>query len=113
DEFICEEELRGVAQAIDDQINRGVILKIPASTKRSEQPVPRKVQPELKAAPTWALLTRQHNTVDIEIGTGRLGYGVAWGFSVSLQLPTDRRGTRIRCAGDRLVCKADENGEGP
>ena len=111
DEIIGEEELRGVTQAIDDQINRGIILKILASPERGERPVPQKIQPELQAAPAGALLTPQHNTVDIEIGTGRLGYGVAWGFNVWFQLPPDRRGTDVRFAGDRLACKADENDE--
>ena len=101
-----------MTQAIDDQINRGIILKILARTKRGERPGSRKVQPELKAAPAWALLTRQHDTVDIEIGTGRLGYSVAWGFNVSFQLPPDRRGRGVGRAGDRRTCKADENAEG-
>ena len=100
-----------MTQAIDDQIHRGIILKIFASTKRGERPGPRKVQPELKTAPAWALLTRQHDTVDIEIGTGRLGYSVAWVFNVSFQLPADYWGKDVRCTGDSMASKADENGE--
>ena len=43
DEIIGEEELRGVTQAINDQIDRGIILKILAGTKRGERPVSRKI----------------------------------------------------------------------
>ena len=68
----------------------------------------RKVQPKLKAAPARALLTRQHNTVDIEIGTDRLGYSVAWSFDVSFQLPADRRGNGCRLCPRRKACKAQE-----
>ena len=100
-----------MAQPINDQIDRGIIHKILAGTKRGERTVPRKVQPELKTASAWALLTRQHDTVDIEIGTGRLGYSVAWGFNFSFQLPTDRLGT-VGCAGGRQAYKADKNAEG-
>ena len=101
-----------MAQPINDQIDRGIIHKILAGTKRGERPDSRKVQPELQAASAWALLTRQHDTVDIEIGAGRLSYSVAWGFNFSFQLPPDRRGTGVGCAGDRRACKADENAEG-
>ena len=100
-----------MTRAVDDQIDRGIILKDLARTKRGERPVPQKIQPELQAASTWALLAGEHNAVDIEIGTGRSGYSVAWGFNVWFQLPTRRRGTGVQFTGDRLACKADENGE--
>ena len=112
DEIVGEEELRRVVQAVDDQVNGGIILKNFASTKRSERPLPSKIQPELEAAPAWALLTRQHDAVDVEICTGRLGYGVAWNFDITFQLPCDRRGKGVGCAGDGEACKAQEDAEG-
>jgi hypothetical protein len=73
DEIAGEEELRRVGQAVDDQINGGIILKIFANSKRSERALPSRIQPELEAAPAWALLTRQNDAVDVGICTGRLG----------------------------------------